>query len=303
MPVRDLFRVLRDTFPKSIDLCFEPADDVWSVTGDPTQIHQVFLNLCVNARDAMPNGGELTVTMTNVVLDETFASMNIDARVGLYVVTKVADTGIGMSKATQDRIFEPFYTTKETGRGTGLGLSTSLAIVKSHGGFIHLYSEPGNGTAFHVYLPATRVEAADEEVPAVAASMPRGAGELVLVVDDEEALRIIVKGTLERSGYRAMAAANGQEALALYTTHCHEIDVVLTDMAMPVMDGADTITALMSMNPVVKIIASSGLTDSDGIRRAMDAGIREFVPKPYSAETILTTLRRVLTSDSRATVP
>jgi PAS domain S-box-containing protein len=293
-PLRELFQVLRDTFPKSITLHFVPDPDLWSITADATQIRQVFLNLCVNARDAMPDGGTLTVTMANVLLDETFASMNPDARAGPYVVVKVIDTGTGMSHQVQDRIFEPFFTTKETGRGTGLGLSTSLAIVRGHGGFIHLYSEPQNGSAFHVYLPANTSDVPDDGTHAEPPRVPRGMGELILVVDDEEALRVIVKGTLERHGYRVLLAANGAEAVTLYRQHREEIALVITDMAMPVMDGAQTIGALAAIDPDVRIIGSSGLTDGDGIRHAMGAGVMQFVHKPYSTHTLLEAVRRVL---------
>jgi CheY-like chemotaxis protein len=290
---------LRDTFPKSIALNFAPDPDLWYITADSTQIRQVFLNLCVNARDAMPNGGNLAVTMSNVMLDETFAAMNLDARVGPYVVMRVFDNGTGMSGQIQDRIFEPFFTTKETGRGTGLGLSTSLAIVKSHGGFIHLYSEPGSGSAFHVYLPATTTQPAADDDLSELPRVPRGDGELLLVVDDEEALRVIVKGTLERHGYRVLLAANGEEAVAQFQEHRNDIALVITDMAMPVMDGAQTIAALTAIDPDVRIIGSSGLTDGDGIRRAMDAGVRQFVHKPYSTSTLLEAVRRVLDTERR----
>ncbi|MEP7000486.1 MAG: PAS domain S-box protein [bacterium] len=300
-PLRDLFRVLHDTFPKTIDLRFTPDPEVWSITGDPTQIHQVFLNLCVNARDAMPSGGTLSVTMANVRLDETFAAMHLDARAGAYVLTTVIDTGVGMSRAVQERIYEPFFSTKDAGRGTGLGLPTSLAIVKSHGGFILLYSEQGRGTTFHVYLPANPAEVPEDQARRRPPRLPRGNGEVILVVDDEEALRTVVKDTLERFGYRVMLAVNGAEAVSVYTAHQTEIAVVITDMAMPVMGGPATIAALMAFDPTVKIIGSSGMTGGDGTRNAVGSGTIHFLPKPYSADALLGAIGRAL--DTGAAMP
>ncbi len=296
-PLRDLFKVLRDTFPKNIDLQFAPDPNLWSVTGDPTQIHQVFLNLCVNARDAMPAGGTLSVKMASIMLDDTFASTFLEARAGAYVVVTVSDTGVGMSKDVQDRIFEPFYTTKATGSGTGLGLSTSLAIVRSHGGFMHVSSEPERGTTFTVYLPANPKDKPDDEMHRERTRLPRGNGEMILVVDDEEALRVVVKGTLERFGYHVLLASNGVEAVALYAAHRSGIAVVLTDMAMPIMGGVATIAALSAIDPTVKIIGSSGLADGDGIRRAMSAGALQFVQKPYTAEALLEAIRLALETE------
>lgn len=292
--MNELLKILRDTFPKSIDVRFTSARDLWTVTGDPTQIHQFLLNLCVNARDAMPDGGVLTVTMENAVIDETYSAMHIDATPGAYVVIAIADTGIGMAPDVQDRAFEPFFTTRATGSGTGLGLSTTLAIVKGHGGFLHLYSEPGHGTTFKVYLPANTAERAADDVGVEAAPIPRGRGEMVLVADDEPGIRTIAKGTLERFGYRVLLAANGAEAIALYAQNSSDISVVLTDMAMPVMDGPATILALTSINPDVKIIGSSGLVTENALAKAMHAGVHRFVPKPYTAETLLRTLHTVL---------
>ena len=292
--MNELLKILRDTLPKSIDVRFTSPPDLWTVTGDPTQIHQFLLNLCVNARDAMPTGGVLNITMENAVVDETYSAMHIDAQPGAYVVITVADTGVGMTPDIQDRVFEPFFTTKATGSGTGLGLSTTLAIVKGHGGFIHVYSEPGRGAKFKVYLPANAAERASDQVSAEATSLRRGNGEIVLVADDEPGIRTIAQGTLERFGYRVLLASNGAEAVALYAQHAAEVSVVLTDMAMPIMDGPATILALKAINPDVKIIASSGLVTDNALAKAMRAGVHHFVPKPYTAETLLRTLHAIL---------
>ncbi|MDP3716908.1 MAG: PAS domain S-box protein [Acidobacteriota bacterium] len=292
--MRDLLNVVRDTFPKSIDVHLESATDLWSVLGDPTQLHQVVMNLCVNARDAMPHGGRLQLAMENVVLDDTYTALNPDAHPGPYVMVKVADTGTGIPPEIRDRVFEPFYTTKEIGKGTGLGLSTTMAIVKSHGGFISLDSEMGKGTRFTVYLPANTTAELAEDVAVVQSGLPRGHGELVLVVDDEDGVREIARRTLERYGYRVVLAANGAEAVAVYARQHTDVAVVLTDMAMPIMDGPALIVALRAINPAVKIIGSSGLTSHLGISRALGAGVAEFVPKPYTARVLLTTLRKAI---------
>ncbi len=292
--VRDLLKVMRDTFPKSTVVRFDTPRGIWAVTGDSTQVHQVLLNLCVNARDAMPDGGTITIGIENTVLDETYAMMNLDSRPGAYVKLKVEDTGEGIPPAIRERIFEPFFTTKEVGKGTGLGLSTTMGIVKSHGGFIHLYSEVGLGTKFEIYLPAATSDAAKESVAVDQTGLRRGNGELVLVVDDEEAIRKIVQATLERFGYRVLTAENGAQAVAVFVQHRAELAVVLTDMAMPVMDGAATIIALKAIDPAVRIIASSGLAPSGAMTTAVGAGVKYFVPKPYTAEAVLKTLAQAL---------
>jgi len=292
--LRDLVRVMRDTFPKSIAVNLATGTDVWTVLGDATQLHQVFLNLCLNARDVMPGGGQIIIDLENVVLDETYAAMNPDSRAGAYVVVQVADTGAGIPPELRDKIFEPFFTTKEFGKGTGLGLSTALAIVKSHGGFINLYSELGKGTRFKVYLPANTTERAADEFAVKQTGLPRGHGELVLVVDDEDAVRKVAQRTLERFGYRVLLAANGAEGVSLYALHQHDIAVVLTDMAMPIMDGPSLILALKAMNPAVKIVGSSGLMANGGVAKAIGAGVEHFIPKPYTAEAMLKTIHNVI---------
>ena len=286
--LRDIEKLVRDTFPKNIIFHLEPAAELWHATGDPTQLNQVFINLSVNARDAMPKGGQLTVALENIVLDEVYARMNPECKPGNYVAVTVTDTGTGIPPAIRNKIFEPFFTTKEIGKGTGLGLSTTQAIVKSHGGFIHLYSEMGKGSQFKVYLPANTDMAATDKVVIEPDPLPRGNGELVLVVDDEEGIRAIAKKTLERYGYRVLLAANGAEGVSLYTQHQPDVAVVLTDMAMPIMDGPALIIALKGANPKVRIIGSSGLSVNAG------AGVEHFIPKPYTAEKMLRVLKTVL---------
>jgi len=296
---REIKQMINETFPKSVAFELHSAPDLCTITGDPTQLHQILLNLCVNARDAMPKGGKLSLRLENVVLDEAYASMNLEARPGPYLCLTVKDTGTGMPKEIQEKIFDPFFTTKEPGKGTGLGLSTTLAIVKSHGGFIHCYSEPGKGSTFKVYLPANPALVSAENVVTEKARLPNGRNNLVLVVDDEEPIRKLAQRTLERYGYRVLLAADGTEALSLYRPRQNEIDVVITDMMMPKMDGLATISALKSINPNIKIIGSSGLASDGGVTKAMAAGIQHFIPKPYTAETMLLTLNDVLNGNGK----
>ena len=292
--VRDIKQIVHETFPKSVEFEAHAVADLWTITGDPTQLHQVLLNLCVNARDAMPKGGKLFIQMENMMFDETYAGMNPEAKVGPYVCIAVTDTGMGIPREIQSKIFDPFFTTKEPGKGTGLGLSTSLTIVKNHGGFIHCHSTPGKGSRFEVYFPANISRVVEDNAITEEFRLPRGHNELVLVVDDEEQIREIAQKTLERYGYHVLLAADGAEAVSLYTPRQKEISAVITDMVMPIMDGPATIVALKTINPDVKIVSSSGMASDGGMAKARDAGVRYFIPKPYTTATMLNTLYDVL---------
>lgn len=287
-------KIIRETFPKLLEIETDvSARTLWTVSGDVTQLHQVLMNLCVNARDAMPQGGTLTIAAENQLIDENYVRMNIDAQVGPYVVITIADTGMGIAPQILDRIFEPFFTTKERGKGTGLGLSTVMGIVKGHGGFINVYSEVGKGTRFRVYLPAVDTDldplAEFDQVP-----LPMGQGELVLVAEDEASIAEITKASLAVYNYRTVMAQDGIEAIALYAQHQQEVAVALIDMMMPLMDGLTTIRTLQRINPQLKIIVASGLSSN---RRALDnAGLRidAFLAKPFTAEDLILTLHAVL---------
>jgi PAS domain S-box-containing protein len=292
--LEELIKIIRETFPKSINVEFHPANDLRMMTGDPTQIHQVFLNLCVNARDAMPEGGKLIIRLKNVEVHESSSAMDPDVSAGSYVLAQIEDTGTGIRPEVRERIFEPFFTTKGLGQGTGLGLSTTQAIVKSHGGFITVDSEPGRGSRFKVFFPAQLEAATAPEPETVDGRLPRGKGETVLVVDDEAPIRKIVNVMLTRFGYRVLLAENGEEAAQIYAQQGSEIDVVLTDMAMPVMDGPALIKALQAMNPRVRVIGSSGLSSYGAVARAIGEALPHFISKPYTTETLLKTLREVL---------
>ncbi|WP_395737475.1 PAS domain S-box protein [Prosthecobacter sp.] len=292
--LQDLARIVGDTFPKNIQLRVKNAlHEEGVVTGDSTQLHQVLLNLCVNARDAMPAGGTLTISAEHLLIDAQYAAMNIEAREGPHIMISVEDDGVGIDPEVLPKIFDPFFTTKAIGKGTGLGLSTSLAIMKSHGGFFRVYSEPGHGSCFRIYLP-TRPEHLPSQRVAEEPVLPRGNEELVLLVDDEAAVREITRQTLEAYGYRVLVAADGAEAVSLYARHQNEVAIVLTDMRMPVMDGSTTIQVLMKMNPEVCIIAASGINSNNSAAKAAGNGVRQFLPKPYTAETILRALRQAL---------
>ncbi len=291
--LKDIETIIKDTFPKDIRFQISIPDDVWTLLGDPTQLHQILLNLCVNARDAMPEGGVLTIDVGNQLLDEQYVAMNIQATVGPHVVLSVTDTGTGIPKAIFEKIFEPFFTTKEVGKGTGLGLSTVMAIAKSHGGFVNVYSEAGKGTTFKVYIPAHLAATNLGEQPEPV-NLPRGHGETILIIDDEASILTITSQTLQAFGYRVLTASDGAAAVAVYAEHRREIAVVLTDMAMPVMDGTATIHALLRMNPKVKLIAASGLGANGSVLKASEAGVTHFLLKPYTAGTLLKMLKLVL---------
>ncbi len=289
--IGEIEKIVNETFFKHIEIRSTVPLDLWTVPGDPTQLHQVLLNLCVNARDAMPGGGTLTLSAENLILDAHYAGTNPDVRPGPYVLLQVTDNGSGMPPELIEKIFDPFFTTKEIGNGTGLGLSTTQAIVKSHAGFIQVESKPGTGTKFKIYLPAW-TEAPSPAAAELVATMPRGQGELILVVDDEASVREITRQTLEAFGYRVVLAGDGTEAVAVYAARSAEIAVVLTDMTMPVMDGLATIQVLLKINPEVRIIAVSG-----NLARAVSFGVCSFLHKPFTAEALLITLRQVIETE------
>lgn len=292
--VGELESIVANTFPKNIVLESNLSRDLLLVTGDPTQLNQVLLNLAVNARDAMPSGGRLSISARNVEIDAQYAVMNRGVAAGRHVLLEVADTGAGMTREVIDRIFEPFFTTKEVGAGTGLGLSTVLGIVRSHGGFVNVYSEPGHGSVFKVYLPAQAATGADATVAEGATNLPRGAGELVLIVDDEVSILSVTRQTVEAFGYRALTAEDGAQAIGLYAQRQGEIRAILTDMMMPVMDGLALIEAVRRISPDVPVIAASGLNTNGHMAKATALGIQHFLAKPYTTEALLTVLHRVL---------
>lgn len=287
--IKEILMVLRETLPKNITVKQLLPPDIGAINGDATQLHQLLMNLCVNARDAMPDGGTLTIEAANTVIDEHYARMVPDAEAGRYVMITVSDTGAGIPEHIKDKIFDPFFTTKEVSKGTGLGLSTVIGIIKSMGGFVNVYSEAGKGAQFKIYLPMIETTH-PAETAAAETSLPPGNGELILVVDDEAGIRDIAKTTLETFGYRVLTADDGTEAVAIYASRMGEVQVVITDMMMPFLDGAATIRALQRLDPQVRIIASTGLSEGMRSQDAEKLGAKMVLSKPYTAETLLKAL-------------
>ncbi len=283
------------TFPRSIEISVDVPEDVWFVKGDETQLHQVFMNLFVNARDAMPNGGQLTVSAINLQLNQTFADNHVEAQVGPYVLVTVADSGSGISSDKLDRIFDPFFSTKQAQGGTGLGLSTVHGIVKSHGGFVTVYTEVGKGTQFKVYLPANEAGARIKEENL---SSPLGQGEYVLVVDDDASIRDVAQSILSLHNYHVLVATDGIDALSQYTQHHSDIKVVLMDMTMPDLDGATAIQVMQRINPQIKIILVSGLPANEHIASELGGSVKAFLSKPYNSATLLRAIHNILQNDS-----
>jgi CheY-like chemotaxis protein len=259
------------------------------------------MNLSVNARDAMSNGGALVISAENFNVDENYASMTPGAKPGQFICLHVRDTGSGMPRAVVDKIFDPFFTTKEIGKGTGLGLSTTLGIVKSHGGFISVYSEPGKGTIFKVFLPAVTTH--DELQQSKTSIVPiQGNGELILVVDDEPNILGITKMVLEKHRYDVLAASDGPEALAIFAQRIQSVGLVLTDMSMPYMDGVALARALRKMRSDLPIIASTGQGEQSGVAEFQALGVENFLTKPFNTQQLLATIRDTLEEKAGAPV-
>ena len=292
--VREIKEIAAETFPKTISIKVAMDGDLAQVEADATQLHQVLLNLCINARDAMPEGGVLRIEGANLDVDENLASMTPEAHVGRYVVIRVSDTGTGIPRDVLDRIFDPFFTTKPVGKGSGLGLSTVAGIVRGHGGFINVSSHAGKGSVFEVFLPAYEQANGASAAKPCATEMPRGCGELVLVVDDESAVLEVTTAMLVENGYQTLAAADGAVALSLYVEHGSEIKAVLTDMLMPIVDGTALCRALRRINPRVNILASTGEGEESHFAELRTLGVESFLTKPFSTERLLLTLREAL---------
>jgi nitrogen-specific signal transduction histidine kinase len=295
--IKEIVKILRETLPKSIEINFHLADDLWIVSADATQIHQVLMNLCVNARDAMPEGGSISIKAENVFVDENYARMHIEAKAGRFVVISVADTGPGMTQEIQSRIFEPFFTTKEMTKGTGLGLSTALTIVKSHGGFINVYSELHKGSQFAVYLPSLATPGS-ADAAAARTDLPLGHGELILVVDDEESIREITRGTLETFGYTVLTAGDGTEALALYADK-KKRDCRRANRHGDAVHGWPGDNSRLATNePQSSNRRCQRFREPATCGEGALEGVSVFLNKPYTAERLLKTLAQVLHTQS-----
>lgn len=297
--VKDMVRMATETFPRNLNINAQLPSDLWPARGDATQIHQVLLNLSVNARDAMPGGGDLVFSAFNARFAADHPLPHPDLAPGDYVCLEVSDTGSGIPPEMVDRIFEPFFTTKEPGKGTGLGLSTVIGIVRSHAGAVTVDSQPGRGSRFQVYLPAQPL-ATEPGAESLDLAFKLGRNELVLLVDDEPRILNIARTVLERHRYRVVTAGNGVEALKVYAERQNEISLVLTDLMMPGMDGAALVQRLHVLRPDLICVASSGMMDAkDNVRRddLKASGVRHFLTKPYSAEALLAILDEALHSN------
>ena len=290
--VEEIQDITDETFPENIEVK-TAVDDVPQVMGDATQIQQVLMNLCVNARDAMPDGGTLSIDVAPVEFNEADAQRNIDATPGSYVCISVQDTGSGMSADVADKIFEPFFTTKEAGDGTGLGLSTAYSILQSHGGFIEVTSEEGVGTTFRVYLPVSTEQQDRRATRDEGSGVTQGDGERVLVVDDEQFILETTREALRDAGYRVLTAEGGEEALQQLERHEGDVDLMLTDLRMPQMDGLELIRSARSHYPHLSILAASGMADGRS-ENAVNAGADSFLAKPFSEEELQRSLQDVM---------
>jgi len=284
--LRDLVGLLSETFPKNIVIEDSWEGDLWPVYGFPTQLHQIILNLCINARDAMPGGGTLRLRAQNRVLDELAAATLEGSRAGDWVVITVEDFGTGMTPDLVARIWEPFFTTKGEGKGSGLGLPMVRNLIDGHGGFVTLDTSVGRGSVFSVYLPAA--PGSVEHVPSADAPMPpRGKGELVLVVDDESNVCDITAATLQRHGYTVHATHDAIDALAWFARHQNEVSLVLTDLKMPVCDGTTLAAVLRKMHPEIRIIAITGQVDDQRWEEPKRLAADRILLKPFNSDALL----------------
>jgi signal transduction histidine kinase/CheY-like chemotaxis protein len=293
----EIAKIIEETFPKAIRKRTSYPEDLWLIEGDPTQLHQVLLNLCVNARDSMPEGGNLFLTAENFNVDKPYASITPGLKPGPHVLISVVDTGSGIPPHIMDKIFDPFFTTKGLAHGTGLGLSTVLGIVKSHGGAVNADSS-ANGTAFRVFLPAAPGARLPLEFEAQL-QVPTGQGETVLIVDDEAAIREVAKAVLCQSGYNVLTADAGPSALAIFAQRSKEIAIVLTDAEMPIMSGLMLARTLRKMDPETKIILSTAREGDYSEAELSNVGVQARLNKPYTRATLLLTVARVLHHESQ----
>jgi signal transduction histidine kinase len=287
--LRDVEKILKETLPKSIDLEIEVADGLWMVLADITQLHQILMNLCINARDAMPEGGMLQIGAENCTVAE--GDIRLYSHAGEYVMITVTDTGEGIPSHQLDRIFDPFFTTKDVGQGTGLGLSAVLGIVKSHGGFVDVVSKVNEGSQFQVYLPVCeKLEPPQLPVEELA----RGDEQVILVVDDEAAIGEMMRVTLEFYNYRVFVAQDSTTALAIFGQHARKIDLALVDVMMPAIDGFATVEAMQRIRPKVNVVLMSGMVSPEMRAQAEQLGCRAFLAKPFTTSDLMLSVQESL---------
>jgi PAS domain S-box-containing protein len=291
--ILEISKILRETLPKSIEIDVGIAQDLWPVRGDATQLYQVLMNLSVNARDAMKNGGQLTISAANAQLDSHAPMFHADAKPGPHVELIVKDSGTGIPAGALPKIFDPFFTTKEVGQGTGLGLSTVLSLVRGHGGFILVNSKVAQGTEMKVYLPA-EANGVDRETLEEEEPVEPGEGQVIMVVDDEATIRIVTRATLEANGYNVLTAKNGAEAIELFKQNVGIVKVVITDLMMPAVDGPGTIRAIHEIDENMRFIAVSGMMETSRLPNLPTKHALAYLSKPFSAGTLLRLLRETL---------
>ena len=285
--------MLKPLIPRMIAIESEFADDLYAVDADPGQIEQILINLCINARDVMPDGGKLTLKTANGVIDESIHDGHLKIKKGPCVILTVADTGSGMDLKTKERIFDPFFTTKAVGQGTGLGLSVIYGIIKAHGGYIFCDSEVNKGTAFRIYLPAVEgAEIHPQKDPEPSAS-PKGE-ETILIVDDDEGVIAITETILELSGYRTITADSGESAINIYFRRHLEINLIVLDLSMPGMGGKKCLEKLIEFDPDVQVIIASGYINSGLVKDVTNYGAKAAIIKPYGKNAISKLIRQVL---------
>ena len=285
-------KLISQKFDRSIRITLDLSAPNSTIVGDPGQIQHALMNLAVNARDAMPDGGKLVIETGNAFLDENYCKMHLGAVPGNYVLLSISDNGEGMEKSTLEHIFEPFYTTKEIGKGTGLGLAIVYGIVKNHNGYIMCYSEAGEGTTFKVYLPVVEQEATLEDerddVPQI------GGTETILIVDDDERIRNLGREVLSNVGYSVVVAPDGESTLDLYSEKMDDIDLIILDLMMPGMGGQKCLKKLLDIDPMVKVIVASGYSPKGPAKDAIDGGAKGFLGKPYELTQMLEMVREIL---------
>lgn len=291
--IKEVVSLTGETFPKTVTVSMKLADKLPAILADSTQIEQVFLNLCVNARDAMPNGGTLSLSTRTINGEKVYARFP-EAKASQYVLIEFSDTGTGMDEATRNRIFEPFFTTKEAGKGTGLGLAVAFGIIHIHQGFIDVTSQPGQGTTFSIYFPVNLEELEPFEIKKEMLDDTEGGTETILLVEDEEMLRSLAKMVLKGKGYNVVTASDGEEAVRMFMLRQNDIALVLSDMGLPKLNGYDVLRQVKCIKPDVKFIIASGYIEPVEKSEILKSGARDFIQKPYAPNEMLRKIREVL---------
>jgi len=291
--VKEIAKLLTETFPKTIVVSTDLAPDLPLVVGDATQLHQVLLNLCVNSRDAMPKGGTLKIS-TSLLEGEAAVWMFHGAKATSHVLVRVDDTGIGMDQATKDRVFEPFFTTKEIEKGTGLGLALVHSIVASHGGFVDVESEPGKGTTVSFVIPVHSKSQQSGKPEHEGLDDIPGGTETILIIEDEEKLLELMKATLEFKGYSVLTAIDGAEGVEVFAHHRSKIAAIISDLGLPRLGGEDVFKKITALNPKVKVAIVSGYIDPEVKSSLRSAGVTHFIDKPYLPQEVLKMVRELI---------